>query len=139
MKILFVINDLESGGAQRVFVNLLEKISDKKDVEIDLFLINKSGIYLKDVPDSININYMYSTEDNNILLAPFKWINRKGSRFLMKYFTNLIYRLKIKKKYDLEISFIESDASLFLGNSKKRYKSTKRIAWIHTDLLKNHI
>ena len=139
MKILFVINDLESGGAQRVFLNLLEKIKDKEEIEIDLFLINKSGIYLKDIPDSIKINYMYSTQSSNRLLLPFNWFNRKCSRFLMKYFTDIIYKLKVKKKYDLEISYIESDASLFLGNSKKRYASTKRIAWIHTDLLKNNI
>ena len=139
MKILFVINDLASGGAQRVFINLLEKIYDKEDVYIDILLIDKSGVYLKNIPDSINIKYLYSSHQNNKLLFPVKWINRKINRFLMKYFTNVIYRLKVKEKYDLEISYIESDAAIFLGNSKKKFDTTKRIGWIHTDLQKNKI
>ena len=53
-KILFVIYALNNGGAERSLVNLLTEIDFTK-YEVDLLLFAREGMFLVQVPDSVNI------------------------------------------------------------------------------------
>lgn len=52
-RLLIVNNNLHIGGVQKSLVNLLNEIS--RDYEITLFLFRKTGAYLNEVPEGINI------------------------------------------------------------------------------------
>lgn len=53
-KILIVIYNLAAGGAQKSLVSFLNTIPQDK-YSIDLFLLNKEGLFLSQVPDFVNI------------------------------------------------------------------------------------
>ena len=53
-KILFVMPSLQAGGAEKCLVNLLNEF-DYNNYEVDLLLLNKTGIFLKLVPSEVTI------------------------------------------------------------------------------------
>ena len=53
-KVLFVIMHLEMGGAEKSLVNLLNELSPD-DMDLDLLLIKRQGVLMKQVPDWVNI------------------------------------------------------------------------------------
>lgn len=52
--ILFVINNLNVGGAEKALISLL-KLFDYDKYNVDLLLFKKEGLFLKQVPKEVNI------------------------------------------------------------------------------------
>lgn len=134
-RILFVIGNLDGGGAEKSLINLL-KILPAHKYEIDLFLFSFEGLYINDVPKNVNISYMVNLNKNhfNLLIEKIKY------RFLNFYMSKInckfIYKKYIKNKYDIEVSFLEGLPTKFIGDSSNN--KSKKIAWVHTDLSTNH-
>lgn len=55
IKILFMLNDLHGGGQEKAIVSLLSELSKKKEYELILLLMRKQGVFLEDVPPSVQI------------------------------------------------------------------------------------
>ncbi|MDA1570382.1 glycosyltransferase, partial [Bacillus cereus] len=53
-KILFVIDSLQSGGAEKSLVSLLS-LFDYTKYEVDLLMFSASGLYLPLLPKQVNI------------------------------------------------------------------------------------
>ena len=53
-KILFVMPSLDSGGAEKSLVNLLN-IIDYKKYNIDLLLLKQEGLFLNQIPKEVNL------------------------------------------------------------------------------------
>ena len=53
-KILFVINNLEIGGAEKCLVSLLHELNSEK-YSIDIFLFRHQGPLLHKLPQNINL------------------------------------------------------------------------------------
>lgn len=53
-KIALFAPSLRGGGAERVFTTLASRFT-KKGYEVDLVLVNATGPYLKDLPDTVNV------------------------------------------------------------------------------------
>ena len=66
--VLFVMSSLRNGGAERSLVNLLQLL-DYDRYNVDLLLFQNEGMFLKQVPKSVNIisncNKLYALYDNN--------------------------------------------------------------------------
>jgi len=130
-KILITIDNLGGGGAEKVLITLLNNLSKEK-YEIDLFLINNFGIYIKDIPDWINYNYFFS--------YPTKRFSLLLTRLIRKIFfiyPRLFYWFKLKKRYDIEIGFREGYSTKIILSSINR-NSTK-ISWLHTNVEKHNL
>ena len=69
-KILFSIGSLQLGGAETVLVDILNKISDKFD--IDLLLIDKTGPLLEKLNSNINVKYLVDSKNNNLFTKIYK-------------------------------------------------------------------
>lgn len=130
-KILIATFSLGEGGAEKVLVELLDNIN-YNEYEVDLFVIKQEGIYIKNINPKVNVK---------ILFNKIKFSNRKYNNFLneirlksVQVFSKLIRAFIINKKYDIEISFLEGIATKFISDSCN--KSSKKIAWVHTDLEK---
>ena len=52
--ILFIIPSLSAGGGEKSLINLLEQI-DYTQYNVDLFTLNKDGLFLDFVPNEVNI------------------------------------------------------------------------------------
>ncbi|MCQ9626451.1 glycosyltransferase [Cetobacterium somerae] len=134
-KIRITISTLNGGGAEKVLINLLKELND--EYMIDLFLITKQGVYLKEVPKEITINYNFEP------LISDNWLKKVKNSMIARY-KNIIWKLdcsyiynKNKKKYDYEIAFLEGVSTQIVSKSKNN--NTKKIAWIHTDLIKHRV
>jgi len=60
-KILFILPSLVGGGAERTLINLLEKI-DYKKYDVDLLVVLKQGVYLKQVPKEVKLLYLFKNK-----------------------------------------------------------------------------
>ncbi len=125
-KILFVMPNLPSGGAEKVLIDILKNI-DKKKFDITLLLFAMGEVYDKDIPKEINIKCI---KDIMKFIPGRVWLH------IAKYFPKLFYKFIIKEKYDTEIAFMEGLATRFVAGSNNI--KSKKVAWIHADLLKNH-
>lgn len=121
-KLLFIQHCLRGGGAERVLMKILDNL-DFNRYEVDLLLLYNEGVYLSKVHPRINIRSVYP--------------HYRGHSSLFSHLLpfRLFFELKYKKKkYDYEIAFLEGLTTKILWNSLNR--SSKKIAWIHSDLLR---
>lgn len=121
-KVLFVIDSLNGGGAEKVLVTYLKNIDTSLFV-VDLFLINKVGVYLEDLPDYVRLKWGFK--------EPLGLIGRIIRRIFLRY-PFLFYVFFIKNKYDIEVAFREDCSTRIILNSFN--KKSKKISWLHTDL-----
>jgi glycosyltransferase involved in cell wall biosynthesis len=89
--ILFCIPSLESGGAEKQLIVLLEKI-DYTIYNVDLLILNRCGVYFKDIPQSVN------------------W-------YTLSYFEK--YSVT---EYDTEIAFLEGISTKYIANRETKAK-----------------
>ncbi|HHD2753005.1 TPA: glycosyltransferase [Clostridium perfringens] len=137
MKLLFLIDNLCGGGAEKVLIDILKNLSLEK-YDIELFLIRNKGVYLNSVPNNIKVNYIYNDkkfEGRKIYNAYYLLtkIHFKINRILG---LGRLFKKNIKKKYDVYIPFLEGACIQLISDSNLE---SKKIAWIHTDLIKHNI
>lgn len=116
IKVLFFINDLGQGGAEKVLVNLVNNMDCTK-YEISVLALFGGGVneqFLR--PD---IQY------HSVFPKAFP-----GNSHIMKMFTPaFLHRWFIKEEYDIEISYLEGAAARIVSGCKN--PNTKLVSWIH--------
>lgn len=121
-KILFMINTLSGGGAEKVIVDLLNSL-DKNKYSVDLLSIT-GGIHAKRLSDRIHHRVLV---ENHISVF---------GRYITKFIYHLPYRLFrwlfIKKRYDLEIAYLEGFPTRVIASGKNRH--TPKVAFVHCDI-----
>lgn len=151
--ILFIIPSLSAGGGEKSLINLLEQI-DYKRYNVDLFALNKEGLFLDFVPSEVNII------ENSIDLEIFKLpLHKSIIKFLSKgklqlAINRIMFFIKNKKKisvskreqyawkyikgaigsldknYDVAIGYLEKTSNYICVDC---VQANKKIGWIHTD------
>ncbi|MFD4703686.1 glycosyltransferase [Gottfriedia sp. NPDC058432] len=155
-KLLFSIESLRIGGAEKSLVTLLSKI-DYKKFDVDLFLFNYSGEFISLVPKEVNI--INKDNDYKFFSAPpiksltNLLISKKYNLFFTKFIFLFILTIhkyilkkeyigwkyvshflpKFNKEYDLSVGFLEKKSIYF---SVDHVKAKKKVGWIHTDYSK---
>ena len=126
IKILFFIDSISGGGAEKVLRNLVNNM-DQSKFEITVQTINdsvKADTLLKD-----GIRY--------------KTINRFKNRVLNRLYQywirlcaelKILYPLYIKDDYDIEVAYLECGPTKIIASSTN--KKSVKIAWVHCDLEK---
>ena len=152
-KILFVINSLNCGGAEKALISLLETM-DYSKFDVDLLLFKQEVIFMSKIPVQVNLlpepeNYKYfdmsikkaiidliKKGKFDIALARilslyvFKTeksmsvVEQKVWRYLAKGFDNLPI------EYDAAIGYLEKNPVYFCVD---KVKAKKKIGWIHND------
>ena len=123
-KILFGITSLQLGGAERVLVDIVNKLSKKYDITI--FSIYDKGELKADLNTEINFKSLYNCKYEELNKLKRIWIPIK-----ILLFGKVIYRRKIKSNYDVEVAFLEGPITRLISSKNTR---CKKIAWIHTDI-----
>lgn len=121
IKILFFIETLEGGGAEKVLRNLVNNM-DQTKFEITVQTVWPCE-FEKYLVKGIKHKFMYS-ERNSI----------NNMRYRLEAETGLAYKLHIKDDYDIECAYLEAGATKTISASTN--KKAKKIAWMHCDLLK---
>lgn len=126
IKILFFIDSISGGGAEKVLRNLVNNM-DQSKFEITVQTINDSGKTDTLLKDGIR----------------YKTINKFKNRILNKLYQywiricaelKIIYPLYIRDNYDIEVAYLECGPTKIIASSTNR-KAVK-IAWVHCDLEK---
>ena len=142
-KVLFLIHTLGAGGAEKVLVNLVNNISSNYDVTV--MTVIDTGIY----KNYLNENIHYKTMFKIPRILRKKEKNTSGSllnktskkkKILAKVYsffwkimpTKLLYRLKIREKYDVEVAFLEGICAKIISSSNQK---SKKLSWIHVDMI----
>lgn len=125
-KILFLINSLRVGGAEKILVDTLKGFDyDKYDVSLIYFI--KGGVYLNDLPEQVKCKCvvgMGSRLDNMFRLVLEKF------NMLDKYYRWCITRNV--ENYDTIVSYLEGFPTRM--HSFVMDKGQRNITFVHTDL-----
>lgn len=148
-KILFVIPTLGGGGGERSLVNLLNELPKDK-FEIDLLLFKKTGIFISQVPQEVNVleqtpalKGLYASLGRAGIYLPRKIIGNVFSRifengmcaqkaFLWKHFYSPKIE-KLNKEYDVAVGYLGGESTDYVLD---KVKAKKKIHWVHNDYRK---
>lgn len=124
-KIVFVMNSLSTGGAEKVLVNILNYLSKEK---YDVTLLT--------VFDNSSLSNILSPKIKRRSIVYIK--NRYCQGIIYKMFSKVLspeqlYKKIVKEKYDIEIAFLEGLPTKIISGSDNL--TSKKIAWVHTDLM----
>lgn len=117
-KILFLIHDLEHGGAEKVLVNLVNNLDVSKfDITVmTLFDVGINKQFLKP-----HITYK----------SCFKKVFPANSRLMKLLTPTQLHKLFIKGKFDIEIAYLEGPCARIISGCPN--KNTKLVSWIHIE------
>lgn len=149
-KILFVMPSLDSGGAEKSLVNLLN-IIDYKKYDIDLLLLKQEGLFLDQIPKEVNLlpltdSLQYAYKINKSMFNSFSGMKLGMLRVMSTFVCKLFYKEKARQQrwikyykrylpnlegtYDVAVGFLEGDASYYVVD---KVVANKKILWIHND------
>ncbi|WP_141504032.1 glycosyltransferase [Paenibacillus luteus] len=152
-KLLFVMNNLNCGGAEKSLISLLQTM-DYSQYEVDLFLFKHEGMFLKKLPAEVNIleaPAFYPYFDMSIKTAVVDCV--KHSRFRIaaaRIGAGIVYRTEknaarseqrawrylshslasLTKEYDAAIGFLEKTPIYYII---EKVKAKRKIGFIHND------
>lgn len=152
-KVLFVMNNLSSGGAEKSLSSLLQ-VLDYSLYDVDLLLFKPGGIFFSSLPKEVKLleepsEYKYFDMPIKLALSQSlkrgridTVLSRIGASFIFRREQNrsrceqLAWKYiskpleKIDKSYDVAIGYLEKSSVYFIVD---KVKSNKKIGWIHTN------
>lgn len=152
-KILFVIHSLGAGGAEKSLISLLN-VLPKDNLKIDLMILNASGMFLNQIPDSVNVIstpkeliQLMAKLNSSLFLKTFsmktflvklycifahKFFNKHKSYSLSQHYWHIAHRIipKLSNKYDTAISYMDGYCNWYVI---EKVDAKKKLLWIHND------
>ena len=157
-KILIVINDLNSGGAQKSLSSFLKalKLENKLDkYDIDLLVADKSGIFLNDLPSEVNlIDIPLYFKWMNCELKDLSFIKDFSAKGIIGKLISIIHKRffhnakygnsefwltwkkiipKCKKHYDVAIAYMDGWPNYYVS---QKVDASKKVLWVHNEYQK---
>ena len=139
-KLLFVIDCLVCGGAEKSLVSLLPLI-DYDHYDVDLLMFARGGAFEKYVPSKVNViqhNLFGSTPIDKLtsfLHQLFFWTllrmhpQRHGAENRWRALHNVVKPMK--KQYDIAIAYQQGFPTFFVAT---KVNANKKIAWMNADV-----
>lgn len=133
-KVLFVIESLSGGGAEKVLTVLLKHI-DKTRFDVTLCTVVEIGVYMDEVKKYVSCTSILGNPNRKTFLGKI-WYRFKYKCVYNWLPLRWVYRLFIPQGNDVEVAFVEGFATKLMAASSN--KQAKKLAWVHTDLINNH-
>lgn len=129
-KILFLIESLAGGGAEKVLSTIVQYI-DKTSFDVTVCVISGGGKYDEIINNNVNLIKIFETPEY------YKGIKKLWYALLYNLIYKilpawLIYKFIVPKNYDVEVAFVEGFATKIISSSSNR--KSKKYAWVHVDL-----
>lgn len=123
-KIVFGITSLTIGGAERVLIDLANRLCE--DYDITILTIYAKGELEKQLSPKVKKKSLYPFSYQEIPKRKQKLLSLQI--FFLKHW---IYHKKIRENYDVEVAFLEGPITRLLSVKNKK---VKKIAWVHNDI-----
>ena len=131
--ILFFIESLDGGGAEGVLENIVTTI-DKNKFDVTVVSETDKEFRTQKIKDNAHHHcFVHKNINKSKIRALINKIIIKASLILPEAF---VRKILIRGRYDIEVAFCEGYSTKIIGNSPKN-KGTKKIAWVHTDVVNN--
>ncbi|MDU1891702.1 MAG: glycosyltransferase [Dysgonomonas sp.] len=141
-QILFVIESLHCGGAEKSLVTLLNNL-DYSLLDVSLLLFRKEGSFEKFLPKEIKVKYYEHLSFNNKKIHILKrirfWILKKANTKKKMHTSQLFWKSigkylpELKGNNHITIAYNQGFSTYFVS---QLVKSEKKYAWINTDYIK---
>ena len=103
-KILFLVESLSGGGAEKVLLTLIKNLNKEK-YDITVYSIVKTGVYVDDFMQYCKVKSALNDYSSYGFVG--KLFFRLKIKLIYLLSPKLVYRYLIREKYDIEIAFIE--------------------------------
>ena len=130
-RVLFLIESLSGGGAEKVLTVLLKHF-DYSKYEVTICPIVDTGLYCDEVKSYVSSYQPIITYHGNCFSRLLNRIKYKLIYSILPL--SVVYKLFIAKGNDVEIAFCEGYVTKLLS---KANSNSKRIVWLHTNLTTN--
>ncbi len=139
-KVLFVIESLSHGGAEKSLINLFRNL-DVTNMKVDLLLIKKGGEFEGMLPDYVNLIFLENLLPKNLFFRYNKRIKYWIFRRFFKNFHNAQLYWKVYGKelvdfprfYDTAIAYNQGFSTYYVAN---KVNAKYKVAWVNTDYKK---
>src|SRR5574344_2571678 len=133
-KVLFLIESLAGGGAEKVLTTLVQHI-DKELFDVTVCAISGGGKYEEVVKEQVAYRAILN---DPVGKSGFQNLIYKLKHHLVYRWLPLswVYRVFVPQNSDVEVAFVEGFTTKLLSYSTNLV--AKRYAWVHTDLHQNH-
>lgn len=129
--ILFLIESLDGGGAEKVLSTMMCYINKKK-YKVMVLAISGGGVYENSISSIVNYRCVLSRNVANRGVRGFLY--KLKSKLIYDWLPmRIVYYWIIPKGYDVEVAFVEGFATKVLAASSN--KQAKKFAWVHVDLI----
>lgn len=133
-KVLFLIESLAGGGAEKVLTTLVQHI-DKKIFDVTVCAISGGGQYETDIIQAVNYKAILREPLNGNVLSKILYVFKH--HLVYKWLPHSwVYRLFIPQGSAVEIAYVEGFSTKLLSYSTNH--KARKYAWVHTDLENNH-
>lgn len=140
LKVLFFIESLQCGGAERSLVSLLQLL-DYSRLDVDLMLLRRGGVFADFVPKEVNV-IDFPASRSRVLeracqgayalkwrLLPMLGVKRHNAENRWPL-VKLALR-PVAKHYDVAIAYQQGFPTYFIAS---KVKADKKLAWVNIDL-----
>ena len=128
-KILFFIESLGGGGAEKVLSTIVRHL-DKKRFDVTVCVVSAGGKYDDEVASYVHVCSLLRPQDVCGWKRICYWCKYQMIyNWLPKRW---VYKLFVPQGYDVEVAFVEGFATKVLSYSTNL--NAKKIAWVHVDL-----
>ena len=124
-KLLFLINTLNAGGAEKTLLTLVNNI-DFNNYDVTVQTVLDEGIYKK----SLDKRIKYKTIIKNFHSGIIKKLCLYIISFILS--PKFVYKKFVKNDYDCEIAYLEGVPTKIISSSE----ISNKYAWVHTDISK---
>lgn len=132
-RILFVVESLSGGGAEKVLSTILN-LMDKSKFDITVLTVVKTGVYVDEIER--NCRVISLLPDYSTIHRPIeKIMYRMKYRFIYSAPIQTVYKRFVKEQYDVEIGFVEGFSTKFVAASTNSI--SKKLCWLHIDMKNN--
>ena len=133
IKVLFRLRSIEMGGVPRVMLDLLRNLPKEK-FDLTLMLNLYQGELVSEIPKDIKLIVVEKGREQmskNPFIQKIQLVMRRIRLEIYKQFPSLLYALKVKENYDIEVSPGYAEFEMVLNSPNKK---SKKVGWFHTDV-----
>lgn len=128
-KILFFIESLTIGGAEKVLSDIVRCL-DPKEFDVTVMTVTDKAIYDDAVREYCKLKSMLHMDDFEAGGIK-RLIFQLEYKLIRAFPVSIVNRIFIRSKYDTQIAFCEGFATKIISASR----NCKKIAWVHIDMI----
>lgn len=136
-KVLFLIDSLTCGGAEKSLISLLPLL-DYSKVQVDLMMVHRGGVFEQYVPREVNVIDFPQSDGILFRLCQLyfslllRWRKSRHGAELRWKAMHGVYK-EVEKEYDVAIAYQQGFPTYYIA---QKVKAKRKYAWINADIAK---